>query len=241
MDAGVVAYKLCDLEFKCDQCPFDAVMRKPVFGASDDTPARPPAAIPTFPDGSLERYFASFEPVRFPGDRVYVPGHLWVRNETDSSITLGIDHVAATLVGSLAAVVLPHHPTHLVRHAPCCWLVHHEGTIGLSSPFDGMAVMYNAELTSHPELVAERPYTDGWIIKAIVDPEVGRTFERRSASENAAIVGDELLQLRADIANRVLKRPDIGPSAMDGGFLIRSPFELIGPAAFAMIAKLFSV
>lgn len=239
MDAGVVAYKLCDLEFKCDQCPFDAVMRKPVFEADENRSVTMAHEVRVPAGGSLDRYFASFEPVQFPGDRVYAPGHLWVRHETDSSVTMGIDHVAATLVGSLTAVVLPHRPIHLVGRAPCCWLVLHEGTIGLSSPVDGMVMMYNHELTSNPGLLAEKPYTDGWILKAIVDPEAGRTFPRRSASENAPVVTEELKQLRIEVEARIQKRPDIGPSALDGGFPIRSPFEMVGPGAFAMIARMF--
>ncbi|MEX2117019.1 MAG: glycine cleavage system protein H [Bacteroidota bacterium] len=238
MDAGVVACKLCDMEFRCDECAFDAIMRRPVFDANVSNVA----AIDPLPDmtvTALDRYFSSFDPLQFPGDRTYVSGHLWIRHEDDTSITIGLDHVAASLVGPLAAIVLPHHPTHLVRHSPCCWLVHDEGTIGISSPFDGTVIQYNQELATNPALLADKPYTRGWVVKAFVDASSGKFSEGRSASENAQSVARELLRLKDEISSRLHSRPDIGPSALDGGFPIRSPFEMVGPAAFALLARLF--
>jgi len=238
MDAGVVACKLCDMEFRCDECAFDAIMRRPVFDAG----LGGVAAIDVLPDmtnTTLERFFSFFDPLQFPGDRSYIPGHLWIRHEEDTSVTIGIDHVAASLIGPLAAIVLPRRPTHLVRHSPCCWLVHHEGTIGISSPCNGTVIQYNQDLATNPALLADKPYTRGWVVKAFVDVNCKKTHEERSASENAQSAARELLRLREEISSRLQRRPDIGPSAMDGGFPIPSPFEMIGPATFALLARLF--
>jgi glycine cleavage system H protein len=238
MDAGVVACKLCDLDFRCDECAFDAIMRRPTF----DTGSNSVAAFDTprtMTANALDQFFSSFDPVQFPGDRTYVSGHLWIRQEEDTSVTIGLDHVAASLVGPLAAIVVPHRPTHLAYHVPCCWLVHHEGTIGISSPFDGTVIRYNEELAANPSLLADKPYTHGWVVKAIPDKNSAKSPRQRSASENAVAVARELHRLKDEIALRLHSRPDIGPSAMDGGFPVRSPFEMIGPAAFALLAKMF--
>lgn len=238
MDAGVVACKLCDMDFRCDECAFDAIMRRPTFGGSQSsfpaTEARQDMTVT-----ALDRYFATFDPLQFPGDRTYVSGHLWIRHEEDTSITIGLDHVAASLVGPLAAIVLPHRPTHLTHHSPCAWLVHHEGTIGISSPCDATVIQYNQELTTNPSLLADKPYTQGWVVKALPESSRQKFSAERSASENAQSVARELARLKDDIVSRLQKRPDIGPSAMDGGFPLRSPFEMVGPAAFALLAKLF--
>ena len=238
MDAGVVACKLCDMDFRCDECPFDAIMRRPTFAGNQ--PSVTALEIPRdMTVSALDRFFSAFDPLQFPGDRTYVSGHLWIRREEDTSITIGLDHVAASLVGPLAAIVVPHRPTHLVHHSPCAWLVHHEGTIGISSPCDGTVIQYNQELATNPALLADKPYTQGWVVKAM--PEAGRQkiSTEKSASEDAQSVARELSRLKDDIVSRIQTRPDIGPSAMDGGFPLRSPFEMVGPAAFALLAKLF--
>lgn len=238
MDAGVVACKLCDMDFRCDECAFDAIMRRPTFAGNQASAA----AFENSPDmtvTALDRFFSAFDPLQFPGDRTYVSGHLWIRREDDTSITIGLDHVAASLVGPLAAIVLPQRPTHLVHHSPCAWLVHHEGTIGISSPCDATVIQYNQELTTNPSLLADKPYTQGWVVKALPESSRQKFSAERSASENAQSVARELARLKDDIASRLQTRPDIGPSAMDGGFPLRSPFEMVGPAAFALLAKLF--
>lgn len=238
MDAGVVACKLCDMDFRCDECAFDAIMRRPTFGGSQSSFSVAEARY-DMTMTALDRYFAAFDPVQFPGDRTYVSGHLWIRREEDTSITIGVDHVAASLVGPLAAIVLPHRPTHLVKHSPCAWLVHHEGTIGISSPCDATVIQYNQELATNPALLADKPYTQGWVVKAMPESSRPKFAAERSASENAQSVSRELSRLKDDIVSRLQSRPDIGPSAMDGGFPLRSPFEMVGPAAFALLARLF--
>lgn len=40
MTAGVVSYKLCPLQFECDNCEFDAAMRQ------KDRPTDPPQSCP---------------------------------------------------------------------------------------------------------------------------------------------------------------------------------------------------
>ncbi|MEX2191599.1 MAG: glycine cleavage system protein H, partial [Bacteroidota bacterium] len=153
------------MNFRCDECAFDAIMRHPTTATSQacqTAPEAPHEASVT----ALDRFFSAFDPLQFPGDRTYVSGHLWIRREEDTSITIGLDHVAASLVGPLAAIVLPHRPTHLVHHTPCAWLVHHEGTIGISSPCDGTVIQYNQELATNPSLLADKPYTQGWVVKA---------------------------------------------------------------------------
>jgi hypothetical protein len=57
--AGVLAYRLCDLEYDCDHCPLDAALR----GAARRADAAPMAT------GGFE----------FPADRRYHAGHGWMR------------------------------------------------------------------------------------------------------------------------------------------------------------------
>lgn len=236
VEAGVVGYKLCDLDFRCEECPFDAAMRHRTVetGALHIEAAGSPTAMDV-----VERYFSAFDPLQFPGDRVYLPGHIWLERNEDSSVTAGIDHVAAALVGSLASIVTPQAPASLRQNAPCCWLVHHDGTIAIPSPFESNAVWYNEELVRRPELLAEKPYTDGWILRAFPEGVFPAANQCRTASENVPAVASELQTLKQEITGQIRPRPVIGPSAFDGGTPVRTAFDLLGSAGFAFIMRMF--
>lgn len=238
MDAGVVAYKLCDLDFRCDECPFDMDMRHPHAGIDREGELAGAGQPVRSPLQSVEKFFEAFEPVQFPGDRTYAGGHLWIRYDNTDIATIGMDHVAASLVGPFVSIILPGQPMHLVEHSPCCWLVHREGTISLSSPVNGTILSVNKEVTDRPSLLSEKPYTGGWILKArLADRQKRKTH--RSASENASHVTRELAALKDQLVPFLQPRPGIGPTALDGGLPIQSPLEMIGPAAFALIARMF--
>ncbi|MBI4418520.1 MAG: hypothetical protein HY563_07065 [Ignavibacteriales bacterium] len=238
VDAGVIGYKLCDMDFRCEECPFDLAMRRAV---PDIMPERNETGIKVHEPSAdaLDRYFSAFDPLQFPGDRQYLPGHVWIHQNDDASCTIGIDHVAASLVGALASIVIPHAPTFLRTNMPCCWLVHHEGTIAIPSPFESGAVWYNEELSHRPDLLVEKPYTDGWILTAFPAQSAHTLEGRRSASEQAPIVFAELQALKKEIAGQMRQRPVIGPSALDGGRPVKTAFEMIGPAAFTLIVRMF--
>lgn len=238
VDAGVIAYKLCDLDFRCEECTFDAAMRRSVCDAS--LPKPPVAAdASTSTQDAVDRYFAAFDPLQFPGDRMYLPGHVWVSRNDDGSCTAGIDHVAAALVGPLASIVLPQSPSTLHQNAPCCWLVHHDGTIAIPSPFESDSAWYNENLSRRPDLLAEKPYTDGWIFRTVPASDAVELRSQRSASENASVVLEELKALKDEIVAQLKPRPRIGLSAFDGGRPVQTAFEMIGPPAFALIARMF--
>lgn len=240
VDAGVIAYKLCNLDFRCEECAFDAVMRHSVCDISIPKPAAGADAGTSSPD-AVDRYFAAFDPLQFPGDRMYLPGHVWVSRNDDGSYTAGIDHVAAALVGPLASIVLPQSPSTLHQTAPCCWLVHHDGTIAIPSPFESDSVWYNENLSRRPDLLAEKPYTDGWILRTFPTGGAAGLRNQRSASENVSAVLEELRILKREIVAQLKPRPGIGSSAFDGGRPVHTAFEMIGPPAFALIARMFLV
>ncbi|GJQ21193.1 MAG: hypothetical protein HBSIN02_15480 [Bacteroidia bacterium] len=240
VDAGVIAYKLCDLDFRCEECAFDSAMKRSVCETSLPKPVAAAEASISSAD-VVDRYFAAFDPLQFPGDRLYLPGHVWVSRNDDGSYTVGIDHVAAALVGPLASIVLPQSPSILRADAPCCWLVHHDGTIAIPSPFESDSVWYNENLSRRPDLLAEKPYTDGWIFRSVPAGGEAGLRNQRSASENASAILEELGILKREIIAQLRPRPGIGTSAFDGGRPVQTAFEMIGPAAFALIARMFLV
>lgn len=149
MDAGLVDYKLCDREYRCDGCPFDEMIR--LRGVPQTAPplryeGRPempeiPAKVPD--EGIefiLEKTIGPVNRQGLPGDRLYHLNHMWVYNDRVESVTVGVDHIAAHLLKPIVGVVLPQTPTHVEQDAPCIWIVMRDGTITLRSPVAGTVV-----------------------------------------------------------------------------------------------------
>jgi hypothetical protein len=119
MNAGLVAYKVCDREFKCEECPLDDLMRKE--SALKDQP--PLSSLHAIHEGmerehlytpkeyferSLEDFFQPLLSVRLPPDRLYTKCHMWVHNDTSSTTTIGVDHIGAYFLQPIVSVVHPH-------------------------------------------------------------------------------------------------------------------------------------
>ena len=82
MEAGMVAYKLCDLDFNCDACPLDDLLRKKSAAADEPPLSSLYASIPERGsentetptqqfERQLEEFFQPLFSVQLPDDRLY--------------------------------------------------------------------------------------------------------------------------------------------------------------------------
>lgn len=246
MDAGVVGFKLCDRDLQCEQCPFDEILRRPPVEVDDENDARSPSRGKRSPapsdavERTLHSIFSSIDLSVFPDDRLYHRGHTWMQRIDDSTVTLGLDHVAGSILGSIASIVLPQAESRLVQKAPWCWLVHHEGALSLFSPIHGTVLETNGNLLEHPEHVMLDPYRRGWIIRArcgVTRPPDNGFVDRK---EYWPYVQTELRDLRGRFAQHAKKAPPIGQTMMDGGRAVESLCTMTGPVAFiAIVSSMF--
>ena len=248
MDAGIAGYKLCDRDLQCDKCPFDEIMRRPLLEAEARTPERGSSqgrpkrsSHAADAERALHSLFSSIDLSAFPDDRMFHRGHVWMQRVDDSTVTLGIDHVAASILGSVASVVLPQEGSRLVQKAPWCWLIHHEGALSLHSPLHGTVMETNNNLLERPERAILDPYRSGWIIRARYasarDAEDGFVDRR----DYWPIVQIELRNMRTRFAQHLKRAPSVGPTMMDGGRGIETLSSMTGgPAYLAIIASMFA-
>jgi glycine cleavage system H protein len=244
MDAGVVGYKLCDRDLQCDQCPFDEIMRRPALvsdEAEDQTDPRP-ARRQHSPDfrGEAERIlnslFSSIDLSLLPDDRQYHRGHIWMKRVDDSTVVLGIDHVAGSILGSLASIVLPERGSKLVQKTPWCWLIHRDGALSLYSPVHGSVIEPNVALLEHPEYAIIDPYRRGWIVRAQFESKApGNGFLDRR--EYWPYVQNELREMRTRFAQHLRKAPSVGQTMMDGGPAVETLCAMTGSAVYLSIVS----
>lgn len=224
MSAGLVAYKLCDREYACETCPFDAAMR----GCSAaDVPA-------------VEAGVDLPEP-EFPADRRYHPGHLWVRSVGGGRVRVGLDAFAAELLQGPGTFLLPSPGTPVRRDAALFW-IHDEGEVApLRAPLTGRVAVTHGLARHRPEVVFRDPYGDGWLFEFRVR-DTAR--ERNRDLLSAAAIRDLSERQRAELNGEVREfvrsaAAGSGPTLQDGGVFLRDPRSVMGPRRYYRIVSAF--
>ncbi len=115
--SGQVALRTCDNGFDCAHCPAHLELAK----------AKPADLSDTFG-------------LTYPADRLYHRGHTWVHAEEDGTYTIGLDDLAARIIGKIDALTLPRVGTDL--HAPAvAWSFKKNGRgIDVRAPMSGTVV-----------------------------------------------------------------------------------------------------
>jgi glycine cleavage system H protein len=147
MTAGLLTYKLCDRDLDCEHCALDAALRGERLPVSPGRASRPPAAW------------------AFPDDRRYGRTHLWAQAIPQGGVRLGVDALAAGLLGDVRAVVLPDVGTALRSGKSAVRFEVLGGSVILGIPTTGVVTATNSTLASHPDLVVAEPYTAGWLLE----------------------------------------------------------------------------
>lgn len=159
MDAGLVSYKLCNYEYECESCLFDAEMRKSGPVQKDTAPAeelRTEDKRGRMLPGVMEEY-------------LYHPGHTWVKSEDGgegrrSRLRVGVDDFAAKVLPRVKDAILPHQGNAIRQGHVFCWIVCGSNTLPIVAPMSGMVVAANPKLSAQPKLINTDPLGEGWLI-----------------------------------------------------------------------------
>jgi glycine cleavage system H protein len=229
MEAGIIAYKLCDRDFRCESCPFDAVMRG----------SAPAAPLPGPPAGAL--------PHSFPTDRSYHSAHTWAQARGEGRIRIGLDALAAYLAIQMTGVVLPVIGQRIERGKIGAWLLDEAGPLALGMPATGTVIDVNSNLHRHPRLAVEEPYGAGWLIElehleaapALAGLLTAAEIESRASADLAALRERAVALAGATgTAGPAHERaPGIGATLLDGGVPRQDLHAVLGPAAYRALVQ----
>lgn len=121
-----------------------------------------------------------------PADRFYYRGHAWVQPGRDGSVRIGIDDLAAHLVGHVDAVKMPGPGKQLRRGKPALRLIRNGESVDVYSPMNGEVVVVNQSVVDSPEVLPDRPYGDGWLLAmrpATAEEDLSGLMSGRTARE----------------------------------------------------------
>ncbi|MFL6442312.1 MAG: hypothetical protein ACJ713_00750 [Candidatus Sulfotelmatobacter sp.] len=200
--AGRVLSRTCDNAFDCRHC--EKYSQFAVLPATGNI-------------GSLGLNFAE--------DRYYQRGHTWVKPEEDGTITVGLDGLAAHLVGTPKSVSLPQAGQELEVNQTA-WRMKKKGRkIEVRAPIEGTVVGIGGPkegwyLKIHPRLDVREPVTLRHLLRG---PEVHGWLSREL----------ERLQLQ-------LRSPNTAPALADGGVLMPDLMNAVPDADWdAVLADTF--
>jgi glycine cleavage system H protein len=225
MSAGLVAYKLCDREYDCESCPFDAAMR----GCSTDVETPPVIPPPPEPE--------------FPSDRRYHHGHLWVRSVGGGRVRVGLDAFAAALLRGPGTFLLPSPGTPARRDLALAWLHEQDELVPLRAPLTGRVVVTHGLARHRPELVFDDPYGEGWLFELKARE---RAPVRRRSLLDARGIRDRSARQQADLDDEVrsfVHRSSLGPgpTLQDGGARAHDPRAVLGSRRYYRIISAFLI
>lgn len=242
MDAGVVDFKLCDLQLCCEACPFDTQIRRQLQNGeavrhSMSRMPEPTTAPAISPEASIERKIADLiaplERPKLPANRFFTQNHLWFRSGGTQTFTVGMDHVALHLLGPVCGVAFPSIPAKALTHSPCAWVVHELGTVALKSPVNSTIIQVNDALKDSPHLVNKSPYTEGWIFRMRTDGNQSLYTQFLSREDATALYRKQAELLKAEMLQLLKKKHTaVGMTMYDGGQLLEYLEDIVGRALY---------
>ena len=106
-----------------------------------------------------------------PPDLKYSKEHEWVRVEAEGVGVVGITEFAADNLGDVVFVELPESGVQLSQNEKMGEIESVKTVSDLFVPIGGRVLERNELVVERPELVNDRPYDSGWMVKlAIGDP-----------------------------------------------------------------------
>jgi glycine cleavage system H protein len=106
-----------------------------------------------------------------PSELKYATSHEWVRNEGESTVTVGITEHAQELLGDMVFVELPDVGDTISTGDDVAVAESVKAASDIYAPISGEVIEVNEELEDSPELVNSDAYGDGWLFKVKLDDE----------------------------------------------------------------------
>lgn len=161
------------------------------------------------------------------------PGHAWVAPTDGEIVTVGLDDFAAQLVGPPNGFELPLVGAG-VRQGEPAWAVRAgDRTLTMLSPVEGQVVEVNPAVIETPQLAADDPYGQGWLLKI-------RAPNRKASLKN--LFSGELASVwMRHATDRLLRLPAAGLGVVmaDGGTPMRGFGRALDPEEWQAVAREF--
>ena len=236
MTAGVISFKLCPLNYDCEHCDFDKVMR--VQTKPSELESKVKKHMPKTPLRSENGYITDIESeepfftfsIGEIDERLHIhPTHLWARHEYNHTWRVGVDGLLAYILPPPVKVELYRPNQKIIQEEVFGRILTEAGTVFVTAPLSGRLVQTNPRLAQKPELVQSDPCGEGWL--AVIDRlQDGSELEKLYAGPPAIrFLKEEAHHLRILLKYRGIQVSQIGETLPDGGTDIKYLHQILAP------------
>lgn len=102
--------------------------------------------------------------MKTPEELRYAASHEWVRRE-DEAVTVGITDFAQDQLGDVVFVELPESGRRVSRGDQVAVIESVKTASDIYAPVSGVITDVNGALETTPELINNKPYTEGWLFR----------------------------------------------------------------------------
>jgi glycine cleavage system H lipoate-binding protein len=151
MTAGVVNYKLCDHNYRCESCDFDKAMRG-VISDKEKCGCQFHTETATSPFDQMEskneetiNYFLInlLKHCQLHLDRFYHASHFWIKCQGEDTAALGIDKLILQVLSPIDEIIFPELNTHYQRDQLVAIIVKNKHMFPLHTPLPGRVIDIN--------------------------------------------------------------------------------------------------
>jgi glycine cleavage system H protein len=125
-----------------------------------------------------------------PQDLRYSKEHEWVRLDGDTA-TIGITHFAQEQLGDVVFVELPEKGATVRQFSSLGVVESVKAASDIYSPISGEVLERNVKVIEKPELVNQKPYEDGWMLKVKL-ADKGELQKLLSADDYRSHIGETM-------------------------------------------------
>jgi glycine cleavage system H protein len=221
---GIVDYKICPNDFRCEICEVDQRME-------DLLGTHPALAAPPV-DKKKPVHIYEFT---LPMWLYYSRGHVWARF-MDGVVKLGIDDFSRAVLHRVEEITFPQ-PEGPIGRGEVIWeLKVADKTLPMLSPVPGRIISINPALDVDPALITRDPYERGWI--ALLVPE---RQEQLTTARGHLLYSFEARRWMKEEAERLYawSDPSTGSMATDGGKIIANLPARLGPQQWQALVNDF--
>jgi glycine cleavage system H protein len=125
-----------------------------------------------------------------PQELRYSKEHEWVRLDGDTA-TIGITHFAQEQLGDVVFVELPEKGATIRQFSSLGVVESVKAASDIYSPISGEVLERNVKVIEKPELVNQKPYDDGWMLKVKL-ADKGELQKLLSADDYRSHIGETM-------------------------------------------------
>ena len=229
MTAGVISFKLCPLDYDCDHCDFDEVMRsqvrskraRPRVKKHEPKTLTPSESISTSSIDSRIPLFFTFAAGEVDEELYLHPAHLWARRVEDQKWKLGIGKLLAYVLPPPVEVELYDLNTKVIQNQLFGKVRTEAGVVPLTTPLSGVLVRTNPRLSQRPELVQQDPDGEGWLATMESSPDSSELGNLYAGLAGRRFLEEEAQHLNFLLKHRGIEVENIGITLPDGGVNIK--------------------